>query len=87
MAEPSLKIVGHESSVHYAYAWADGIQVLGPDLGRFGGLSTDSIRFVLQLLRAFGDILEFGADEGMTGYLGLCLKPILEELASNPRAQ
>jgi hypothetical protein len=84
MVEPSLTIVGHEHSVYYAYPRADGIHVLGPDLDRFERLSTDSIRGVFRLLAVYGNILNYGADEGSTGYLGRFLKPVLEKLASSP---
>jgi hypothetical protein len=87
MVEPSLTIIGHEHSLYYAYPRVDGIHVLGPDLDRFERLSTESIRGVFQLLRAYGNILEFGADEGGMGYLGRFLRPVLEMLASDPRAQ
>tara|TARA_R110002003_G_scaffold3248_1_gene24983 strand:- start:991 stop:1500 length:510 start_codon:yes stop_codon:yes gene_type:complete len=93
MVEPSFTIVGHEHSLYYSYprpellSNQDGIHVLGPDLDRFGRLSTDSIRGVFQLLRVYGNILEYGADDRKTGYWGRVLGPVLEKLASNPDAQ
>jgi hypothetical protein len=87
MVEPSLIIVGHEHFLYYAYSRVDSIHILGPDLDRFERLSTESIRGVFRLLRAYGNILEFGADEGRTGYLGRFIGPVLEMLARDPRAQ
>jgi hypothetical protein len=86
MVEPSLTIVGHNHSLYYAYPRTDGVHVLGPDLDRFGRLSTDSIRGVFGLLRVYGNILEFGADD-KTGYWGRFLGPVLESLAGNSRAE
>jgi hypothetical protein len=87
IVEPSLTVIGHEHSLYYAYPRDDGIHVLGPDLDRFERLSTESMRDVFRLLRTYGNILEFGADEGTTGYFGRFLGPVLETLAGNPHAQ
>jgi hypothetical protein len=87
MVEPTLTVVGHKYSVYYAYPRADGIYVLGPDVDRFGSLSTESISGVFQVLRVLGNILEFGVDKGETGYLGRFFGPVLEKLASGRRAE
>jgi hypothetical protein len=87
MVEPALNIVGHKHSLYYAYPRIGGIHVLGPDLDRFERLSTESLRGVFRLLGLYRNIIEFGADEGSTGYLGRFLGPVLEMLANDPRAR
>jgi len=85
MVEPAIVIVGHIHSVYYAYPQhtlaSGGVHVLGPDTTRFGMLSTDSIRGIFQLVRMYGNILEYGMDEQDTGYWGRFLGPVLEALA------
>jgi hypothetical protein len=87
MVEPSFVIIGHAHSLYYAYPRVGGIHVLGPDLDRFERLSTESLRGVFRLLGLYRNIIEFGADEGSTGYLGRFLGPVLEMLANDPRAR
>lgn len=87
MVESSLTIVEHEHSLCYAYPRTNGVHVLGPDLDRFERLSTESISGIFRLLASYGNILDFGVDDGSTGYLGRFFSPVLENLARNPRAQ
>lgn len=83
MVEPTVTIVGHYHRVYYAYPLdtLGAVQVLGPEDSRFPHLSTGSIRGVFQLLRLYGNILEYGMDEGASGYWGRFLGPLLESLA------
>lgn len=87
MVEPAFTIVGHDHSVYYAYPRDDAISgqrsthVLGPDIDRFGRLSTESVRGVFRLLRLYGNLLRYGMDEGEDGYWGCFLGVLLDRLA------
>jgi hypothetical protein len=82
MVEPAVTVIGHKHSFYYAYQRVDCIHVLGPDVDRFGSLSTESFRGICRLLRAYGNLLEFG-DEYWARFFG----PVLEKLACDPRAE
>ncbi|KAL9083130.1 MAG: hypothetical protein Q9165_008660 [Trypethelium subeluteriae] len=89
MVEPALTIVGHEHSVFYAYpcenlvSGRSGVHVLGPDLDRFERLSTDSIRGVFRLVKMYGNLLQYGMNDGEDGYWGRFLGPVLKKLAES----
>ncbi|KAF1351454.1 hypothetical protein EJ07DRAFT_159381 [Lizonia empirigonia] len=76
LVEPMFTIVGHEHHVYYCYprdnlvAIRSGVHVLGPDSFRFERLSTDSVRGIFRLLRLYGDVLGYGANEEEDGYWG-----------------
>ena len=79
LPEPALTIVGHEHYIYYAYLdSAANIHILGPDIDRFGNVSTRSIRGIFALVRLYGRILEYGMDE--RGFGGQILR-VLEGLA------
>ncbi|CAA9964337.1 hypothetical protein PTNB73_09511 [Pyrenophora teres f. teres] len=84
MIEPAFTIVGHKHSIYYAYPREDlghgrsGIHILNQDTD----LSTASIRGVFQLLKLYGNVLKYGADEKQDGYWGGFFGPVLEKLAS-----
>jgi hypothetical protein len=82
MVEPAVTVIGHKHSFYYAYPRADCIHVLGPDVDRFGSLSTESFRGICGLLRVYGNLLEFGEE-----YWARFFGPVLEKLASDPRAE
>lgn len=69
MVEPMFTIVGYEHHVYYSYprnnlvSGRSGVHVLGPDLDRFERLSSDSVRGIFRLLRLYGNVLAYGADE------------------------
>jgi hypothetical protein len=64
LPEPALTIVGHEHYIYYAYLdSAANVHILGPDIDRFGNISTHSIRGIFALVRLYGRILEYGMDE------------------------
>ena len=64
LPEPALTIVGHEHYIYYAYLdSAANVHILGPDIDRFGNVSTRSIRGIFALVRLYGRILEYGMDE------------------------
>lgn len=80
LPEPALTIVGHEHYIYYAYLdSADNTHILGPDIDRFGKVSTRSIRGIFALVRLYGRILEYGMDEH--GFGGHILGWVLEGLA------
>jgi hypothetical protein len=80
LPEPALTIVGHEHYIYYAYLdSAADIHILGPDIDRFGNVSTRSIRGIFALLRLYGRVLEYGIDE--RGFGGQLLGRVLEALA------
>lgn len=87
MVEPAFTIVGHEHHVYYCYprhnlvSGRSGVHVLGPDLDRFERLSTDSVRGIFRLLRLYGNVLAYGADEDEHGYWGGVLGKTLTRLA------
>ena len=87
IVEPAITIVGHEHSIYYAYlcedlgSRKDGVHVLGPDRDRFERLSTETIRGIFRLLRLYGNLLEYGMEEGEGGYWGRFLEPVLNKLA------
>jgi len=60
------------------------VHVLGPDLDRFEKLGTDSIRGIFRLIRLYGNLLEYGMNEGEDGYWGGFHGVVLEKLASTP---
>ena len=79
LPEPALTIIGHEHYIYYAYLdSAANIHILGPDIDRFGNVSTRSIRGIFALVRLYGRILEYGMDE--RGFGGQILG-VLERLA------
>jgi len=90
IVEPAFTIVGHEHYVYYAYpnndlvAGRSGVHVLGPDSDRFEKLGTNSIRGIFRLIRLYGNLLEYGMNEGEDGYWGGFLGVVLEKLASTP---
>lgn len=80
LPEPALTIVGHEHYIYYAYLdSAENTHILGPDIDRFGNVSTRSIRGIFALVRLYGRILEYGMDE--RGFGGHILGWVLEGLA------
>jgi hypothetical protein len=80
LPEPALTIIGHEHYIYYAYLdSAANIRILGPDIDRFGNVSTRSIRGIFALVRLYGRILEYGMDE--RGFGGQILGQVLEGLA------
>lgn len=87
MVEPAFTIVGHEHHVYYCYprnnlvSGRSGVHVLGPDSDRFERLSTDSVRGIFRLLRLYGNVLSYGANEEEHGYWGGVLGEILTRLA------
>jgi hypothetical protein len=64
LPEPALTIVGHEHYVYYTYL--DSVantHIPGPNIDRFGNVSTRSIRGISALVRLYGRTLEYGMDE------------------------
>jgi hypothetical protein len=79
LLEPALTIIGHEHYLYYAYLDSAGnTHILGPDIDRFGNISTRSIRGIFALIRLYGRILEYGMDE--QGFRGQFLGRVLEGL-------
>lgn len=85
LVEPMFTVVGHEHRVYCCYprdnlvAGRSGVHVLGPDLFRLEGLSTDSVRGIFRLLRLYGNVLGYGA--AREGYWGSVLGKTLNRLA------
>ncbi|KAF2015111.1 hypothetical protein BU24DRAFT_493574 [Aaosphaeria arxii CBS 175.79] len=90
--EPVLTVIGHQHYVYVAYprreplSGEDGTQVLGPveviqNLGPAEPLSTTSPREIFQLIKLYGNILEYGIDRGKEGYWGSFLGKVLRQLA------
>lgn len=93
MAEPMFTVVGHEYHVYYCYprdnpiSGESGVHVLGPDLDRFGGLTTGSIRGIFQLLKLIGNVLAYGIEDKVNGYWGGAFGKILTQLAKSSQSK
>ncbi|KAF2993353.1 hypothetical protein E8E13_001059 [Curvularia kusanoi] len=69
LVKPRFTIVRREHHVYNYYlrnnlvAGRSKVHVLGPDLFRFEGLSTNSVRDIFRLLRLYGNVLRYEADK------------------------
>ncbi|KAF2015387.1 hypothetical protein BU24DRAFT_176843 [Aaosphaeria arxii CBS 175.79] len=87
MVEPVFTIVGHHHFVYFAWPrkhpvsceW--GTQVLGPH-SRLT-FNTLDLHGVFQLLRFYGEVLKYAADEGPNGYWGRFFGKVLNQLAAS----
>jgi hypothetical protein len=89
LIEPGVTIIGHEHKTYYAFFStpivsddpdSGAVSVLGPDR-RLPLLTTQSVQGIFQLARLYGNILEYGMDEGKDGFWGAFLGPVLESIA------
>jgi hypothetical protein len=89
LIEPGVTIIGHEHKVYYAFLSipivpddpdSGAVSVLGHDV-RLSLLTTESVQGIFQLARLYGNILEYGMDEGKDGFWGAFLGPVLEGVA------
>jgi hypothetical protein len=86
LIEPGVTIIGPEHKVHYAFLSTPIVSddpgsgtasVLGHD-ERLPLLTTQTVQGIFQLARPYGNILEYGMDEGGEGFWGAFLGPVLE---------
>jgi hypothetical protein len=86
LIEPGVTIIGPEHKVYYAFLstpiipdepGSGTVSVLGHD-ERLPLLTTQTVQGVFQLARLYGNILEYGMDEGDGGFWGAFLGPVLE---------
>lgn len=86
LIEPGVTIIGPEHKVYYAFLstpivsddpGSGTVSVLGHN-ERLPLLTTQTVQGSSQLARLYGNILEYGMDEGGQGFLGAFLGPVLE---------
>ncbi|KAF2820937.1 hypothetical protein CC86DRAFT_113311 [Ophiobolus disseminans] len=86
LIEPGVTIIGPEHKVYYGFLstpvvsdnpGSGTVSVLGHD-ERLPLLMTQTVQGIFQLARLCGDILEYGMDEGVEGFWGAFLGPVLE---------
>jgi hypothetical protein len=86
LIEPGVTIIGPEHKVYYAFLstpivsddpGSGTVSVLGHD-EQLSLLTTQTVQGIFQLARLFGNILEYGMDEGGEGFWGAFLGPVLE---------
>ncbi|KAF2872814.1 hypothetical protein BDV95DRAFT_568082 [Massariosphaeria phaeospora] len=96
LIEPAITIVGREHKLYYAFlCWdtvpvgrasvVDKVQVLFDN--NVPGLFTDSVPGIFRLARLYGNILEYGMDEGIDGFWGRFMGPVLERVAKDVEAR
>jgi hypothetical protein len=86
LIEPGVTIIGPEHKVYYAFLstpvvsddpGSGTVSVLGHD-ERLPLLTTQTVQGIFQLARLYGNILEYGINEGGEGFWGAFLGPVLE---------
>jgi hypothetical protein len=86
LIEPGVTIIGPEHKVYYAFLstpivsddpGSRTVSVLGHD-ERLSLLTMQTVQGIFQLARLYGNILEYGMDEGGEGFWGAFLGPVLE---------
>lgn len=79
LVEPGFTVVGHE--LYFYIAYMDSGQDEAVRLLEFGNAATSSISGVFRQLRMWRNVIEYGLGEGVDGFWGGFLKPVLESLA------
>jgi hypothetical protein len=88
LIEPAVTIIGPEHKVYYAFLstpivpddpGSGTVSVLGHD-ERLPLLTTQTVQGIFQLARLYGNILEYGMDEGREGFWGAFFGPVLESI-------
>lgn len=80
LVEPGFTVVGHK--LYFYIAYMDSGQDEAVRLLEFGNAATSSISGVFQQLRMWRNVIEYSLDEGVDGFWGGFLKPVLERLAT-----
>jgi len=80
LVEPGFTVVGHE--LYFYIAYMDPAQGGAVRILEFGNAATSSISGVFKQLRMWRNVIEYGLDEGLDGFWGGFLKPVLERLAT-----
>ncbi|CAG5152963.1 uncharacterized protein ALTATR162_LOCUS2981 [Alternaria atra] len=80
LVEPGFTVVGHE--LYFYIAYMDSGQGEAVRILEFGNAATSSMSGVFKQLRMWRNVIEYGLDEGLDGFWGGFLKPVLERLAA-----
>lgn len=80
LIEPGFTIVGHE--MYFYITYMDSRQGEAVRILEFGNAATSSMSGAFKQLRMWRNVIEYGLDEGLDGFWGRFLKPVLERLAA-----